>query len=393
LDWYSIIHDQGGNFYVSEGFPSEVQKVDSNLNILATYTPAGGAVWITLASGQHTIVYGSTSGDIKSFDVQTQTQGPDLVLGVNPWTVRMLPDSSLLVDSGGVVTRWAAPCPGCYPYTQVFSYALPESADSLALDPDGLSFWTVHTYCCIDDIGSGGANVYRIAIKTGQLMTTFPTVGGVYGMFSSGSIGIYGDGMNSTASSTPALKFGSQLVGTSSAPKTVSIKNTGMVEMIVSNVVITGDFVISKNLCKSGIRPGTHCNVWVQFQPTQLGSRSGTLSVYDNATSSPQTTNLSGSGATVSSTTLTSSPNPSVQGQAVIFTAQVTSNAPNPPTGTVTFKNGSLKIGKATLNAGVATMTTSGLPVGSLSITATYNGDSENLKSTSPVLTQVVNPR
>jgi hypothetical protein len=87
-----------------------------------------------------------------------------------------------------------------------------------------------------------------------------------------------------------------------------------------------------------------------------------------------------------------SSLNPSIYGQSVTLTVKVTSTAPSSPTGTVTFKNGTTSLGSATLNAsGVAALTKTNLPAGSLSITATYNGDSETAKSTSASLPQTVN--
>jgi hypothetical protein len=360
---------------------------DGNFN----YAIGGGSLWTSLASNQHTLVYASLdNGDVRSFYTETYTQGPDFVTGANAKAVRMLPDGSLLaLDKNGVVTHWAAPCPGCYPYQKVFSYALPVSVPSMALDPDGVSFWTIYPY--YDDVNQlGSYNLYRTNIKTGQVISYLNVGKLYYGRYYSGSIGVYGDGMNSTASWTVALKFGSQLLGTTSPSHAISIKNTGKVEMVVSKVEISGDFVISNNRCNSGIRPGTHCNIYVRFQPTQLGARNGMLTAFDNATNSPQATNLSGNGVTTSATVLTSSPNPSIFAQTVTFTAKVASNAPGTPTGTVSFTNGSQKIGSATLNAGAATFQTSKLPVGTLSITAAYSGDSENQKSTSPVLPQVV---
>jgi hypothetical protein len=90
-------------------------------------------------------------------------------------------------------------------------------------------------------------------------------------------------------------------------------------------------------------------------------------------------------------TALTSSLNPSTHGQAVTFTATVTPTGPNQPTGKVTFKDGTLGIGSATLNGGVATLVKSTLAVGTHPITATYQGDASSAKSTSAVLNQVVN--
>jgi hypothetical protein len=90
-------------------------------------------------------------------------------------------------------------------------------------------------------------------------------------------------------------------------------------------------------------------------------------------------------------TSLGSSPNPSNLGQAVTFTATVTSQAKKFPTGTVSFIDGTTNIGNSNLNSsGMATLTTSTLVVGTHSMTATYNGNTNFLPSTSPVLYQVV---
>jgi len=88
-------------------------------------------------------------------------------------------------------------------------------------------------------------------------------------------------------------------------------------------------------------------------------------------------------------TTLTSSPNPSQFGQAVTFTAHVTSTGPA-PTGKVWFLDGTTGIGSAILSGGVAKLTKSNLTVGTHPITAQYLGDAVSAKSTSAVLNQVV---
>lgn len=90
-------------------------------------------------------------------------------------------------------------------------------------------------------------------------------------------------------------------------------------------------------------------------------------------------------------TGLSSSLNPSAHGQAVTFTATVTSAGPKTPTGKVTFKDGTSGIGTGTLSGGVATLTKSNLGIRTHSITAVYDGDDESGRSTSPTLSQVVN--
>jgi hypothetical protein len=91
-----------------------------------------------------------------------------------------------------------------------------------------------------------------------------------------------------------------------------------------------------------------------------------------------------------STTTVMSSPNPSTFKQAVTLTATVTSGAPGGPTGTVTFKNGTTLLATKTLSGGVATLTLTSLPVGTLTINASYNGDTQSAKSSGST-TQTVN--
>ncbi|KJY40339.1 hypothetical protein VR41_15120, partial [Streptomyces sp. NRRL B-1568] len=59
-------------------------------------------------------------------------------------------------------------------------------------------------------------------------------------------------------------------------------------------------------------------------------------------------------------------------------------------TGTVSFFDGATLLGSAPLVGGVATLSVSTLSVGSHSLTATYNGDTNFAGSTSPVDTQTV---
>jgi hypothetical protein len=90
-------------------------------------------------------------------------------------------------------------------------------------------------------------------------------------------------------------------------------------------------------------------------------------------------------------TTLTSSPNPSTLGQSVTFTAKVAHTGSGTPTGTVTFKEGSVVLGSSALSGGTtATLSTSVIKVGTHAITAEYNGDSNFANSTSEKLDQVV---
>jgi uncharacterized repeat protein (TIGR03803 family) len=91
---------------------------------------------------------------------------------------------------------------------------------------------------------------------------------------------------------------------------------------------------------------------------------------------------------TTSTGTLASSPNPSTQGQAVTFTAKISSPTVI-PTGPLTFTSGKTVLGTVQLSGGKATLTISSLAVGSTKVTATYYGDSNIAKSSASIVQTV----
>jgi hypothetical protein len=91
---------------------------------------------------------------------------------------------------------------------------------------------------------------------------------------------------------------------------------------------------------------------------------------------------------TTTSARLTSSPNPSTQGQAVTFTATISSPTVI-PRGPVTFTAGKTVLGTAQLVGGKAKLTISSLAAGSTRVTATYYGNS-NIAKSSASITQTV---
>jgi hypothetical protein len=286
----SVTHDLQGNLYIGQG---NIVKVDRAGNT-ATYAVAGGAVWIDLGPDQRTLFYTTPNGDVKSFDVVSQTQGPDIAVDAIARNVRALADGTIMFDSQGTIQHWGPVCAGCL-YKEKFTYQIPANADSFTLDPDGVSFWSINTYY---DVQSqlGEADVYRTNIKTGEAMGSFSLQPLTNGRYYSMSIGVNGDGMGSSAVATPSLEFASRTVGTTSLPKKAVLTNIGVVQVVVSNVMITGDFAVSKNGCAKPVKSGLSCNVLVTFTPTQTGTRTGTLKIFDNAGNSPQTVTLSGVG-------------------------------------------------------------------------------------------------
>jgi hypothetical protein len=94
---------------------------------------------------------------------------------------------------------------------------------------------------------------------------------------------------------------------------------------------------------------------------------------------------------TATTTALSASQSVSVFGEPASFTATVSSNFGTPANGeTVYFSNGTTQLGSAPLSAGVASFTTTALPVGTDAITAAYGGDTSFAGSTSTAVNQTV---
>lgn len=109
--------------------------------------------------------------------------------------------------------------------------------------------------------------------------------------------------MAQTLTLTPASQnFGSTPVGTGTAWFTFTLANGGGSAVSISNVNASGPFVVSSN-CGSSVAANSSCPIYVYFAPTSSGPASGTLSVVDSASNSPQTSALSGTGGSGGSCT------------------------------------------------------------------------------------------
>jgi hypothetical protein len=97
-----------------------------------------------------------------------------------------------------------------------------------------------------------------------------------------------------------SLTFATQAVGTASTPQTITVTNSGNSQLILSQIMATGDFTETDNCVGStgGIAAGASCAVEVEFLPSTTGTRTGLLTVYGNVAGGQATAALTGLGAT-----------------------------------------------------------------------------------------------
>ncbi|HXM99991.1 MAG TPA: SBBP repeat-containing protein [Candidatus Dormibacteraeota bacterium] len=91
------------------------------------------------------------------------------------------------------------------------------------------------------------------------------------------------------------LAFGGQFLTTTSAAQSVTLTNNGNTALAITSIVVTGDFA-QTNTCGASVAAGATCAISVTFTPTVIGSRTGTLTITDNASGSPRAVPLTGLG-------------------------------------------------------------------------------------------------
>ena len=190
------------------------------------------------------------------------------------------------------------------------------------------------------------------------------------------------------------LSYSSQLMGTTSASHKVTVSNTGNSALTLTNVVITGpnahDFTIDSTSTSCLLTPGAtlysgaSCKVGVLFTPSGLGTRSATLSFLDNTATNQNNVQLAGPGTANPTFTITSPASGTTvkTGAAVIFSVSVTSTLSPAPTGTVTFSVDGTTIGSPkALSAGAASVSVTETVLGTHTLSAKYNGDTNYVAS------------
>ena len=169
---------------------------------------------------------------------------------------------------------------------------------------------------------------------------------------------------------TPAsLTFTAQ-TGSTSAAQTATLKNTGNASLNIGGITLGGtdptDFAQNNN-CSESLAAGASCAITITFTPASAASFAATLSVTDNASGSPHTVSLTGTGTVpppptfaISSTTTAQTVQPGGSAQYSItvtpqngaYSNAVTFAATGLPTGaTATFSPASLTPGSSAATA------------------------------------------
>ena len=152
--------------------------------------------------------------------------------------------------------------------------------------------------CAGATLPPGGTCTVSVTFKpggTGSRSASFD-VGGSGG--AAVSVALQGTGTNpprpALAAAPTGLDFGELFVGQSSAPQTVTVRNTGNVANTPqARLSDSADYAIASNGCGRSITAGSSCTLTVTFNPAATGPHAATLTI-TGAGSSSATVHLSG---------------------------------------------------------------------------------------------------
>ena len=262
---------------------------------LATYTLTAGAVNTTIStlpSGNYTVTadYGGDSTFSPSVSAPVAVRVGTSTVSLSPVALSFgnenvgsasAAKSVTLTNKGtaplgGIVISLAGASPGDYSQTNTCASTLAAAANcsiSVLFKPTATGLRTA-TVSIADD-ASGSAQTVPlsgIGVSTGTpTLTLAPAM----------------------------LTFGSQNLGTASAGQTVTLTNSGTNALSIVSATFqgadTGDFT-GTSTCGRSLAVNASCTIAVAFKPTVAAARTATLVIRDNASGSPQSVALSGTG-------------------------------------------------------------------------------------------------
>ena len=138
--------------------------------------------------------------------------------------------------------------------------------------------------------------------RTGSLTVTYaqPTASTLTATLTGTGVGPW------VSLSAMSVTFAAQTVSTKSAPQAITLTNTGNAALNSLSITRSGDFA-ETNTCGGSLAGGASCTISVTFSPLNAGGLSGTITLTDSASNSPQVVSLSGTGMDFAMTSSTTS--------------------------------------------------------------------------------------
>jgi hypothetical protein len=149
--------------------------------------------------------------------------------------------------------------------------------------------------------GTGQAVLTTTTLAVGtDVLTAVYSSDAIYGASTSKAVDVKITAAAPALTLSPkSLAFGDEMVGSTSALKTVTVTNSGTANVTFKSIGLAGslaaDFGLTKT-CGTTLAAKASCTLSVTFKPVSAGAASASVSLADNVTGSPQTIALTGTG-------------------------------------------------------------------------------------------------
>ena len=382
--WGVAVNPAGTKVYVTNNDDGTVSVIDTSTNEVTYTVTVGAGPYGVAVNPAGTMVYvaNSNDGTVSVIDTSTNNVTYTVTVGAGPYGVAVTPDGTkVYVTNNEDVSVIDTATNNVTATVNVRNRPY-----GVAVNPTGTKVY-VASAGSTANAGIGSNTVSVIDTATNNVKTTKVPVGS----------SPFGVAVN------PA---GTKVYVANTGDDTVSVINTTTNEVTYTVTVGAGPYGVAVNPAGTKVYVVNSALSPTVYGPYSIGRGArlltpGTVSVIDTATYEVTTVPVRQTpiafgqfiGTLPDTTTaLTSSPNPSIFGQLVTLTANVSTTSPGAgtPSGTVTFFDGNTSIQTVDISSGQATLTTSSLLGGPRLITAKYNGDNNFKSSTSTALTQAV---
>jgi hypothetical protein len=166
-----------------------------------------------------------------------------------------------------------------------------------ALSGTAAGDYTISSNTCTSSLAFGASCVIGVTLTPSASGTRSATLAITDGALNSPqNVPLTGVASSSSVSISPAtMTFTTQTVGTTSTSQAATLTNAGTSAVTITSIAATAPFSQTNN-CPTSLTAGASCTINVSFTPTKGGPLTGALTVTDNATNSPQTVALTGTG-------------------------------------------------------------------------------------------------
>ena len=242
------------------------------------HDPTGQTVYVTVQgmptwNGESELLYGSVDGGAHWSDLTSNLpQAPANGVLVDPNNAAIV---YVALDTGVYYTLNVADCANpldsCW---NVFGNGLPNAPVTglMAFNAGATQVLRAATY---------GRGIWQVDLVTAGIAPTLASV------------------------APASLTFPLQVEQTVSPAQTVTIANNGTLNLNISSIDVTGDFLESDNCAGASIAPGNACQIQVTFDPSQPGIRQGALAALANVAGGQLNVTLSGVGVAPGAIVLT----------------------------------------------------------------------------------------